>query len=59
MSTLLGSPGLATRNKKLLGAPGRTTRNKDASRDVEFVAYDERQQCQVLQARLKCIRPLN
>ena len=26
--TLLGAPGIATRNKKLLGAPGRTTRSK-------------------------------
>ena len=25
--TLLGAPGLTTRNKKLLGAPGRTTRS--------------------------------
>ena len=28
--TLLGAPGLATRNKKLLGAPGIATRSKDA-----------------------------
>ena len=30
--TLLGAPGVATRNKKLLGAPGLTTRSKDATR---------------------------
>ena len=29
--TLLGAPGIATRNKKLLGAPGLTTRSKDAT----------------------------
>ena len=28
--TLLGAPGLTTRNKKLLGAPGMATRSKDA-----------------------------
>ena len=30
--TLLGAPGLTTRNKKLLGAPGIATRSKDATR---------------------------
>ena len=30
--TLLGAPGLTTRNKKLLGAPGIATKSKDASR---------------------------
>ena len=30
--TLLGAPGIATRNKKLLGAPGLTTRSKDAAK---------------------------
>ena len=30
--TLLGAPGLTTRNKKLLGAPGSATRSKDATR---------------------------
>ena len=30
--TLLGAPGITTRNKKLLGSPGRTTRSKDATR---------------------------
>ena len=29
--TLLGAPGLTTRNKKLLGAPGIATRSKDAT----------------------------
>ena len=31
--TLLGAPGIATRNKKLLGAPGIVTRSKDATRE--------------------------
>ena len=31
--TLLGAPGLTTRNKKLLGAPGIATRSKDAIRN--------------------------
>ena len=35
--TLLGTKGIATRNKKLLGAPGLTTRSKDATR-VEAIA---------------------
>ena len=30
--TLLGAPGLTTRNKKLLGAPGIATSSKDATR---------------------------
>ena len=30
--TLLGAPGLTTRNKRLLGAPGIATSSKDASR---------------------------
>ena len=30
--TLLGTPGIATRNKKLLGAKGIATRSKDAIR---------------------------
>ena len=30
--TLVGAPGIATKNKKLLGAPGLTTRSKDATR---------------------------
>ena len=29
--TLLGAPGITTRNKKLLGAPGLTNRSKDAT----------------------------
>ena len=30
--TLLGAPGLTTRNKKLLGGPGIATRSRDATR---------------------------
>ena len=30
---LLGTKGIATRNKKLLGAPVLTTRSKDATRN--------------------------
>ena len=32
--TLLGAPGIATRNKKPLGAPGHTTRSKNATINV-------------------------
>ena len=37
--TLLGAPGIATRNKKLLRAPGLTTRSKDATRGSKLDAY--------------------
>ena len=33
--TLLGAPGIATRNKKLLGAKGIAIRSKDATRRDE------------------------
>ena len=36
--TLLGAPGIATRNKKLLGAPGLTTRNKDVEGSTRCLA---------------------
>ena len=36
--TLLGAPGLTTRNKKLLGTKGIATRSKDASR-LEAIAF--------------------
>ena len=35
--TLLGAPGLTTRNNKLLGAPGIATRNKDATSDPPWL----------------------
>ena len=39
--TLLGSPGLTTRNKKLLGAPGIATRSKDATRVCSHAACED------------------
>ena len=40
--TLLGAPGLTTRNKKLLGAPGRTTRSKNATRGFSVTTHPTR-----------------
>ena len=36
---LLGAPGLITRNKKLLGAPGLITRSKDATRNKKLLGF--------------------
>ena len=35
--TLLGAPGLTTRNKKLLGAPGIVTRSMESSRALGLI----------------------
>ena len=48
---LLGTKGIATRNKKLLGAPGLTTRSKDATSSRSCSPTRDRSNSQVAERR--------